>query len=62
METKYSEMRCRHIIENRLRPLLDNENYEELISAWIEEVSLSESDTLARANTMSERLIDQNEK
>lgn len=55
-------MRCRHIIENKLRPLLDNENYEELLSAWIEEVSLSEIDGLARANTMSERLIDQNEK
>lgn len=55
-------MRCRHIIENELRPLLDNENYEELVSAWIEEVSLSESDGLARANAMSERLIEQNEK
>lgn len=62
MELKYTEMRCRHIIENRLRPLLDNENYEELLSVWIEEVSLSEIDGLARANTMSECVIDQNEK
>lgn len=62
MEIKYSEMRCRHIIENKLRPLLDNESYEELISAWIEEVSLSENDGLARAISVSERLIDQNEK
>ena len=55
-------MRCRHIVENKLRPLLDNENYEELVSAWIEEASLSETDGIARASYMSERLIDQNEK
>lgn len=34
MELKYTEMRCRDIIENHLRPLLNAEKYEELIQVW----------------------------
>lgn len=38
MELKYSEMRCRDIIETQLRPLLDNGKYDELIQVWISEI------------------------
>ena len=39
MEIKYSEMRCRDIIENKLRPLLNKGKYKELTSQWIEEIA-----------------------
>lgn len=39
MELKYSEMRCHDIIENSLRPLLNDEKYEELVKKWGEIVS-----------------------
>jgi len=38
MEIKYSEMRCRDIIENQLRPLLNRDAYGELIQSWISEI------------------------
>ncbi len=34
LELKYTEMVCRDIIENTLRPLLNSGNYEDLIRAW----------------------------
>ncbi len=34
MELKYSEMACRDIIENQLRPLLNSGKYEEMIEVW----------------------------
>lgn len=36
MEIGYSEMRCREIIENHLRPLLNKEEYLMAIKKWIE--------------------------
>ncbi len=39
MEIKYSEMRCRDIIENHLRPLLNEGKYDELIWEWIKYIT-----------------------
>lgn len=38
MELKYPEMRCRTIIENHLRPLLNEGKYEELIGRFFETI------------------------
>lgn len=39
METRYSEMRCRDIIENHLRPLLNAGKLDELVRVWGEIVT-----------------------
>lgn len=36
MELKYTEMICRDIIENHLRFLLENENWEGILQKWSE--------------------------
>lgn len=41
MEIAYSEMRCREIIENHLRPLLNKWHYSELIQEFISAIKLS---------------------
>lgn len=39
LEIKYSEMICRDIIENHLRPLLNNGEYNTLVKTWIDIIS-----------------------
>lgn len=34
LELKYTEMVCRDIVENQLRPLLNAGKYEEMVQAW----------------------------
>ena len=45
MEIKYSEMRCRDIIENHLRPLLNSWKYEELIGDFAERIQETNNTT-----------------
>ncbi|NRH21211.1 TPM domain-containing protein [Candidatus Gracilibacteria bacterium] len=43
LELKYTEMICREIIENQLRPLLNEGKYEKMIQNWGEIINNSES-------------------
>lgn len=57
MEIKYSEMRCRDIIENQLRPLLNQGKYLELIRKFASIVDSTETyeDSLAIKNLKQSR-------